>query len=79
MTLVGVDADGRSCTFRASRRSSVWQVTRDEVFYGDYLTRDEALKSACSAARSFEAVGGTARVLASPGDVVIAHHPTHKR
>jgi hypothetical protein len=79
MTLIGVAADGRTCTFRASRRSSVWQVTRDEVFYGDYLSREEALKSACSAARSFEAVGGTARVLASPGDVLIAHHPIDKR
>jgi len=66
---------GRSCTFRLRRRAGVWEVTRDHLFHGDYLTRGEALRSACSAALSFEAAGGTASVVATPGDTPIAHRP----
>jgi hypothetical protein len=55
-------------------RAGVWQVTRDKVFYGDYLTREDALESACSAARSVEAGGGAARVLTPSGEAVIPHH-----
>lgn len=64
----------RVCTFRISVRGGVWQVTRDGGFYGDYLSRSEAVASACSAARSLEAAGAFARVLTQPGDVVIRHH-----
>jgi hypothetical protein len=68
-----------TCTFRTLSSAGAWQVTRDGVFYGDYLTRREAAEGACSAARSFEAVGGQARVLASPGEIVIPHqHPRFK-
>ncbi|KRB46556.1 hypothetical protein [Phenylobacterium sp. Root700] len=60
-------------TFRASLRGGVWEVTRDYVFYGDYLTREEAIDGACKAARSVEASGGSARVMATPSDTLIAH------
>ncbi|HEY8571923.1 hypothetical protein [Phenylobacterium sp.] len=73
LTVIDAGRAGRTCTFRASSRSGVWQVTRDHVFYGDYLTREDALRSACDAARTFDAAGGTARVVAPPGESVVLH------
>jgi hypothetical protein len=64
---------GRTARFAISSRGGVWQVTRNEVFFGDYLSRDEATRSACSAARSYEAGGGSAVVVTSPGDALVAH------
>ena len=66
----------RDCTFRAALRSGVWSVTKDGAFYGDYLSRAEALRGACAGARAIEALGGTARVLAAPGDTLVPHHPS---
>ena len=68
-------ADGQTCTFRAMQRSGVWSVTRDHAFYGDFLSRAEALRQACSAARAFEALGGASRVFGPPGETLIPHHP----
>jgi hypothetical protein len=66
----------RDCTFRAALRSGVWSVTKDHAFYGDYLSRAEALRGACSGARTVEALGGKARVLAAPGETLVPHqHP----
>lgn len=66
-------APPRSCVFRASEVSGVWSVTKDGVFYGDYMTRDQAIRGACYGARAVEAVGGSAQVLAAPGDQLVAH------
>jgi hypothetical protein len=66
-------APPRRCTFRVGLSSGVWFVTRDEVFYGDYLTRGQAMESACNGARTIEAQGGSAVVLAMPGEVVVPH------
>ena len=63
----------RLCTFRAVLRSGVWSVTRDDIFYGDYLARAEALRAACSAARAVEARGGTARVIDGRGEIIVGH------
>jgi hypothetical protein len=63
----------RDTTFRASLRSGVWSVTKNNIFYGDYLNRSQAIRSACYGARAVEATGGQARVLVLPGDEVIAH------
>ncbi|MDO9430135.1 MAG: hypothetical protein Q7T84_02425 [Phenylobacterium sp.] len=63
----------RVCTFRAGLRGGVWQVTRDYVFHGEYPTREDAAEGACNAARTLEASGGAARVLATPGDTLIPH------
>jgi hypothetical protein len=60
-------------TFRVELRSGVWTVTRDQVFYGDYFSREQAVQSACSGARAVEARGGTARVLAPPGETPLPH------
>jgi hypothetical protein len=63
----------QTCTFRARRRAGVWRITRDHVFYGDFLSRDAALRSAFVGARSFEAAGGVACVLIGSADVIVAH------
>ena len=63
----------RDTTFRATLRAGVWSVTRNNVFYGDYLNRSQAVRSACYGARAVEATGGQALVLVTPGDEVIAH------
>jgi hypothetical protein len=78
LTAIDAARAGRTCTFRTSVRSGVWQVTRDHIFYGDFLTREAAVRSACEAARSFEASGGLARVLAPPGETLVPHIATPK-
>ena len=61
------------CIFRTGQRTGVWFVTKDGAFYGDYLSRSQAIRSACLGALAVEARGGTAHVFASPGDVPIQH------
>jgi hypothetical protein len=78
VTLIGAPTDGRTATFRLSQRVGVWQVTRDHSFWGDYLSRKAAQAGACAAARSFEALGGSARVLLLPGETQIPHHHPRK-
>jgi len=63
----------RSYTFRAGERSGVWFVTKNDAFYGDYLSRGQAIEAACFGARTVEAKGGSARVLTSPGDTLVGH------
>ena len=72
MNPIAADRTGRS-TFRAGLRSGVWSVTKNSHFYGDYLSRAEAIRSACHAARAVEALGGEAVVLAGPDEAVIPH------
>jgi hypothetical protein len=60
-------------TFRAAVRSGIWSVTKNDRFYGDYLTRTNAVWAACDAARRIEAGGGSAQVLADPAQSVIPH------
>jgi len=61
-------------TFRVAAQGDAWQVTRDEAVYGDFLTRGEAVRAACFAARTAENRGGTVRVLAPPNDRLIPHY-----
>jgi hypothetical protein len=61
-----VPGGNRDTTFRALLRFGVWSVTRNNVFYGDYLDRDQAIRSACYGARAVEAL--------LPGDVLIPHY-----
>ena len=72
MSLVG-RGPSRDTTFRATQRGAVWAVTKNNAFYGDYLNRMQAIRSACHGARAVEATGGQALVLAAPGDEVIPH------
>ena len=72
VNLVARSAD-RDTTFLACQRGGVWAVTKNGAFYGDYHSRDQAIRSACYGARNVEATGGEARVLAQPSDELIAH------
>ena len=72
MTLIGRTPIA-PVTFRAFARQGAWCVTREGAFYGDFLTRAEALRCACFGARAVEARGGAARVLTGAGDAVVPH------
>jgi len=63
----------RDTTFRAQLAGALWSVTKNHAFYGDYFSRDQAVRSACNGARTVEASGGQARVLVMPNDQLIAH------
>jgi hypothetical protein len=60
-------------TFRALQRGDVWEVRRDSAFYGDYLSRDQAIQGACLGARAVESRGGLALVLVGPTGQVVPH------
>jgi hypothetical protein len=64
-------------TFRIWCDETVWQVYRDDGFYGDFLTRGDAVRAACFGARSDEGRGHTAQVLAYPGNQPIPHFEPH--
>jgi hypothetical protein len=63
----------RDTTFQVSEQSGVWAVSKNGAFYGDYLSREQAVRSACYGARSVEATGGQARVFGPPGNALISH------
>ena len=63
----------KHCTFRASLRGGVWQVTRDYVFVGEYPSRAAVIDGAIQAALAYEAAGGRARVLGPPGETPVPH------
>jgi hypothetical protein len=65
------------CTFRIRQKSKIWEVSRDEVLYGDFLTRGEAVRAACFGARTQDSHGRPAQVVASPGDELIPHNEPH--
>src|SRR2546427_522572 len=69
----------RSCRFRIDQRSGVWVVTKNDTFYGDYLSRGQAIESACFGARAVEAQGGSAEVLATPGDERVDHRTAARK
>lgn len=73
MIVIGRGAP-QSSVFRVSRRSGVWSVTRDHAFYGDYLTRGDAVAAASAAACAVETLGGQAQVQSAPSGEVIRHH-----
>ena len=75
MSLVGRGAS-RDTNFRVRQRAGGWAVTKNEVFYGDYVSREQAIRSACYGARAVEATGGQACVKVLPGEEVIAHRET---
>jgi phage terminase large subunit-like protein len=56
------DAD-RPIVIRTWPVGRVWHVTRDEVFFGDYLAEAPARAAAAKAARDIEGLGGRARVI----------------
>lgn len=64
-------------TYEVSKQGGVWHVLRDKVFYGDFLTRGDAVRGACFGARADEARGHSAQVLAPPGDSPLPHFEPH--
>lgn len=63
----------RTYTFRTGERAGVWYVTKNETFYGDYLSHGQAVEAACFGARTVEAKGGSARVVSMPGEKPVPH------
>jgi hypothetical protein len=72
-----VAARGTGCTFRVFQKFDVWQVTRDEAFYGEFLTRGDAVRAACFGARAQDRHGRNSQVLMKPGDMRVAHYDPH--
>ncbi len=54
------------CTFRVRALTGLWRVSRDGLVYGDFLTRDDALRAAHEGARACEAQGRAAEVILEP-------------
>ena len=65
------------CTFRVLQKSAVWQVSRDETLYGEFLTRGDAVRAACFGARTQDRRGPGSQVLMTPGDRPIPHYDPH--
>jgi hypothetical protein len=63
--------------FHVTLGSGVWHVRRDGVFFGDYLSRGNAIRAAYAAARSEEKRGFTAKVFEPPGVRALPHHEPH--
>ncbi len=66
-----------SRVFRIALRSGIWNVSRNDVFFGDYRTRGNAVRAACEAARIEEGRGRLAQVFEPPGRVALPHHEPH--
>ena len=63
--------------FRVTLRTGIWNVSRNDVFFGDYRTRGNAVRAAYAAARAEEGRGGMAQVFAPPGTLALPHHEPH--
>jgi hypothetical protein len=63
--------------FHVTPGSGVWHVSRDGVFFGDYLSRGNAIRAAYAAARSDETHGLMALVFEPPGMTPLPHHEPH--
>jgi len=63
--------------FHVTLGPGVWHVRRDGVFFGDYLSRGDAIRGAYAAARSEENRGFMAEVFAPPGVMALPHHEPH--
>jgi hypothetical protein len=70
MDIVGTTPPGRR-RLQVQQRGGIWSVLKDRVFYGDYLTRAQAIRSACSAACAIDSLGGSAEV--HVGGKVVPH------
>lgn len=68
---------GTECTFRICQTSAAWQVSRDELFYGEFHTRGDAVRAACFGARAQDRRGRGSQVLMTPGDQRVPHYEPH--
>lgn len=67
----------QSQVFLITWGSGIWHVRRNNVFFGDYLTRGNAIRGACAGARTEEERGRVAQVFEPPGTVALPHHEPH--
>jgi len=56
----------KAVVIRITRVGGVWHVTRDKVFYGDYLTAASARDAATKAARDIAGLGGRVELIFEP-------------
>ena len=64
-------------TYEILKQGGAWHVLRDKVFYGDFLSRGDAVRGACFGARTDEARGRRAQVLADEGKAPLPHYEPH--
>jgi len=67
----------QSEVFRVTLGSGVWHVKRNDTFFGDYLTRGNAVRAACAAACMQEERGRAVQVFEPPATVALPHHEPH--
>lgn len=58
------DMSQDTATFRISTRHSIWRVTLDDAFYGDYRTLGHATDGADAGAASLRALGRKVTIVA---------------
>lgn len=63
--------------FRIGLGPGVWRVSHNGAFFGDYLTRGNAVRAAYAGARFEEGRGRVAHVFESPGTTALPHHEPH--
>jgi hypothetical protein len=68
---------GTGCTFRVFWNSDIWQVSRDESLYGEFLTCGDAVRAACFGARAQDRHGRGSQVLMTPGNQCVPHYEPH--
>ncbi len=56
----------RSILFVVQRKSHIWNVTKDDVFFGDFIEEKKALEAAQLAAYNIFQAGGRAEITFGP-------------
>lgn len=65
------------CIFRVRETSEGWSASRDQVLYGEFQTRGDAVRGACFGARGADRHGSCCQVLTEPGDRRVSHYEPH--
>jgi hypothetical protein len=65
------------CTFLVAKTAGIWRVSRDGEPFADFQTRGDAVRAACFEARTSDAAGHPAQVLASPSRGPLPHYEPH--
>ncbi len=60
------DSQSRSVVFVVQRKSRIWNVTRDNVFFGDFIEEKNAVEAAQLAASNLIQAGGRAEITRGP-------------
>ena len=65
------------CAFLIAKTAGIWRVSRDGEPFADFATRGDAVRAACFEARTSDAGGHPAQVLASPDKGPLPHYEPH--